>query len=42
VQPARKEYGLTSSTSSYPFLVSDVILQFPITSLWDDCRLRVA
>jgi len=36
------EYRLASSTSSCSFPVDEVMFQFPITSLWRDCHLRVA
>jgi len=36
-----KDYRLVSLISSCSFLVSEVMLQFPITSLWQDRRLRV-
>jgi len=36
-----REYSLASLISSYSFPVSKVIFQFPVTSLWQDYRLRV-
>jgi len=35
------EYRLASSTSSFSFPLSEVMFQFPITSLWRDCHLHV-
>jgi len=36
-----KKYRLASSTGSCSFPVSETIFQFPIDSLWHDCRLHV-
>ena len=37
-----RDNRLASSTSSCSFPLSDIMLQFPITRLWRDLRLRVA
>jgi len=42
MQTTSREYPLACSTRSCSFLVSKVMFQFPITSLWQDCRLRAA
>jgi len=37
-----RQHALASSTSSLFFLVSEVMFQFTIASLWKDCCFRVA